>query len=84
MQVELGLYVLPEQLRFVTTIKRGTYFLDMYCLVCEKPIDFERLSLQADEVVDVTLQEWETVLECVELVPSVRERLIQYGHLIRP
>ncbi|WP_214730173.1 NUDIX domain-containing protein [Exiguobacterium sp. s195] len=81
---ELGLYVLPEQLRFVTTIERGTYFLDMYCLVCEKPIDFEQLSLQADEVVDVTLQEWETVLECVELVPSVRERLIQYGHLIRP
>ena len=83
LQEELGLYVLPEQLRFVTTMKRGTYFLDMYCYVCEHPIDFEQLSLQADEVVDVKLEDWETVLESVELVPSVRERLIQYGHLLR-
>lgn len=83
LQEELGLYVLPEQLRFVTTMKRGTYFLDMYCYVFEHPIDFEQLSLQADEVIDVKLEDWETALESVELVPSVRERLIQYGHLLR-
>ena len=80
---ELGLHVNPEQLRFVTTVKRGTYFLDLYVYGCEQPIDFEQLSLQADEVVDVKLEDWETVLESVELVPSVRERLIQYGHLLR-
>ena len=80
---ELGLHVDPEQLRFVTTVKRGTYFLDLYVYGCEQPIDFEQLSLQADEVVDVKLEDWETVLESVELVPSVRERLIQYGHLLR-
>ncbi|WP_214742306.1 NUDIX domain-containing protein [Exiguobacterium sp. s48] len=80
---ELGLCVLPEQLRFVTTIKRGTYFLDLYCYVCENPIDLGQLTLQADEVIDVRLQEWEAVLGSEDLVPSVRERMIQYGHLIR-
>lgn len=80
---ELGLRVEPEQLRFVTTLKRGTYFLDMYCYECGQPIDLEQLSLQADEVVDVRLQDWDTVLDSVELVPSVRERLIQFGPLLR-
>ncbi|WP_214744990.1 NUDIX domain-containing protein [Exiguobacterium sp. s189] len=80
---ELGLRVLPEQLRFVTTIKRDTYFLDLYCYVYENPIDLGQLTLQADEVIDVRLQEWEAVLGSEDLVPSVRERMIQYGHLIR-
>ncbi|MDE0563701.1 NUDIX hydrolase [Exiguobacterium sp. B2(2022)] len=83
LQEELGLIIDPEQLRFVTTIKRGTYFLDVYVYTSEQPIDVDQLSLQIDEVVDVRLEEWDTVLDSVELVPTVKERLIQYGHLIR-
>ncbi|MCT4786219.1 NUDIX domain-containing protein [Exiguobacterium aestuarii] len=80
---ELGLHVDPAQLRFVTTVKRGTYFLDLYVYGCEQPIDVEQLSLQADEVVDVRFVDWDTVLDSIELVPTVKERLIRFGHLIR-
>ncbi|WP_026824879.1 MULTISPECIES: NUDIX domain-containing protein [Exiguobacterium] len=83
LQEELGLCVLPEQLRFVTTIKRETYFLDLYVYTSERSIDLRQLSLQIDEVVDVRLEEWDTVLDSVELVPTVKERLIRFGHLIR-
>ncbi|MGA9468378.1 MAG: NUDIX domain-containing protein [Exiguobacterium marinum] len=83
LQEELGLCVLPEQLRFVTTIKRETYFLDLYVYTSERLIDLRQLSLQIDEVVDVRLEEWDTVLDSVELVPTVKERLIRFGHLIR-
>ena len=83
LQEELGLCVLPEQLRFVTTIKRETYFLDLYVYTSERSIDLKQLSLQIDEVVDVRLEEWDTVLDSVELVPTVKERLIRFGHLIR-
>ncbi|WDH75772.1 NUDIX domain-containing protein [Exiguobacterium marinum] len=83
LQEELGLCVLPEQLRFVTTIKRETYFLDLYIYTSERSIDLRQLSLQIDEVVDVRLEEWDTVLDSVELVPTVKERLIRFGHLIR-
>ncbi|WP_214700427.1 MULTISPECIES: NUDIX domain-containing protein [unclassified Exiguobacterium] len=83
LQEELGLCVLPEQLRFVTTIKRETYFLDLYVYTSERLIDLRQLSLQIDEVIDVRLEEWDTVLDSVELVPTVKERLIRFGHLIR-
>lgn len=68
---------------FRETIKHETYFLDVYVYMSEQPVDVNQLSLQIDEVVDVRLADWDTVLDSVELVPTVKERLIQYGHLIR-
>lgn len=48
---ELGINVLEDELKFITTVDRKNKFADIYYL--EKNIDIEKLNIQKEEVADV-------------------------------
>lgn len=75
---EIGLWIEPEQLEWVATLRRKTYFLDLYRYRSETPLDLEKLVLQEDEVVAVRLVDWSELIVMDDLVPSVRERLKRF------
>lgn len=80
---EIGLSIEPDQLEWVATLRRETYFLDLYRYRSETPLDLERLVLQTDEVIAVRLVEWSDMMAMADLVPSVRERLLRFESDLR-
>lgn len=80
---EIGLSVEPDQLEWVATLRRETYFLDLYRYQADAPLQLDDLVLQEDEVVAIRLVEWSEMMALVDLVPSVRERLRRFESDLR-
>lgn len=80
---EIGLSVEPDQLEWVATLRRETYFLDLYRYQSAAPLQLDDLVLQADEVIAVRLVEWSDMMAMADLVPSVRERLLRFESDLR-
>lgn len=81
---EIGLRVAPEQLDSVATLRRDTYFLDIYRYQSDLPLQPKDLVLQEDEVVAVRLVDWSTFMAMEDVVPSVRERMLRFESVLRP
>lgn len=81
---EIGLSVEAEQLEWVATLRRATYFLDLYRYQTDAPLQLDELILQEDEVVAVRLVDWSELIAMDDLVPSVRERLLRFESDLRP
>lgn len=80
---EIGLWVEPEQLEWVATLRRDTYFLDLYRHQSVVPLQLDEFVLQEDEVIAVRLVEWSDMMDMDDLVPSVRERLRRFESYLR-
>lgn len=80
---EIGLSVEPDQLEWVATLRRETYFLDLYRYRADAPLQLDDLMLQEDEVVAVRLVDWSEMMALDDLVPSVRERLRRFESDLR-
>lgn len=68
----------------MATLRRETYFLDLYRYQADTPLQLDDLVLQEDEVVAVRLVDWSELMALDDLVPSVRERLLRFESDLRP
>lgn len=80
---EIGLWIEPDQLEWVATLRRKTYFLDLYRYQTDTPLQLDELVLQEDEVIAVRLVDWSELMAMDDLVPSVRERLLRFESDLR-
>lgn len=80
---EIGLWIEPDQLKWVATLRRKTYFLDLYRYQTNTPLQLDELVLQEDEVIAVRLVDWSELMAMDDLVPSVRERLLRFESDLR-